>query len=185
MFLFFLGIGAWIWILFWASRLIIKQSKILCSHYLTIKNKNKSKKKKTHSKLTSSIIKCQKKLSSLTICQKYSFGILLKPEPWCKFMLKHDIKNYFQQFTKTLSICFQWITTHKDLLMCNYFWLEKLKVCTKWRILSDKYIYWIKCVKYKKVFKIQSTGCYDVNVIYIISKRFSCKIDQIQFLVRF
>ena len=112
-FFFFGGGGAWIWTLFWASRLIIKQPKTLCSHYLIIKNKSKSK-KKTHSKLISSITMCQKKLSSIIICQKYSFGIILKQEPWCKFMLKHDIKNYFQQFTKTLSICFQWITTHKD-----------------------------------------------------------------------
>ena len=28
-------------------------------------------------------------------------------------MLKHDIKNYFRQFTKTL--------THTDLVLCNYF----------------------------------------------------------------
>ena len=30
---------------------------------------------------------------------------LLNEEP-CKFMLKHDIKNYFRQFTKSLNICF-------------------------------------------------------------------------------
>ena len=28
--------------------------------------------------------------------------ILLREEPCCKFMLKHNIKNYFGQFTKTL-----------------------------------------------------------------------------------
>ena len=27
-------------------------------------------------------------------------GTLLKEEPCCKFMLKHDIKNYFQQLRK-------------------------------------------------------------------------------------
>ena len=27
---------------------------------------------------------------------------LLKEEPCCKSMLKHDIKKYFKQFTKTL-----------------------------------------------------------------------------------
>ena len=32
-------------------------------------------------------------------------GTLLKEEPCCKFMLKHDIKYYFQQSTKTLSTC--------------------------------------------------------------------------------
>ena len=31
---------------------------------------------------------------------------LLKEEPRCKLMLKHDNKNYFRQFTKTSSICF-------------------------------------------------------------------------------
>ena len=34
-------------------------------------------------------------------------GTLLKEKPCCKFMLKYDIKNYFRQFTKVLSICFQ------------------------------------------------------------------------------
>ena len=48
-------------------------------------------------------------------------GTLLKEKPCCKFMSKHDIKNYFRQFTKTLSICFQCNTTHTDLLMRNYF----------------------------------------------------------------
>ena len=33
-------------------------------------------------------------------------GTLLKEESCCKFMLKHDIKNYFRQFTKTLTIFF-------------------------------------------------------------------------------
>ena len=48
-------------------------------------------------------------------------GTLLKEKPRCKFMSKYDIKNYFRQFTKTLSICFQWNKTQRDLLLCNYF----------------------------------------------------------------
>ena len=32
---------------------------------------------------------------------------LLNDEPCCKFTLKHDIKNYFRQFTKTLNISWQ------------------------------------------------------------------------------
>ena len=32
---------------------------------------------------------------------------LLKEEPCFEFMLKYDIKNYFQEFTKTLGIRFQ------------------------------------------------------------------------------
>ena len=35
---------------------------------------------------------------------------LLKDEPCCKFMLKHDIKNGFRQSTRTLSIFFQFNT---------------------------------------------------------------------------
>ena len=35
-------------------------------------------------------------------------------------MLKYDIKNYFQQFAKTLIICIQWNTTHTYLVMCDY-----------------------------------------------------------------
>ena len=31
---------------------------------------------------------------------------LLREGPSCKYMLKHDIKYYFRQFTKTLSILF-------------------------------------------------------------------------------
>ena len=58
-------------------------------------------------------------------------------------MLKHDIKNYFRHFTKTLSTCFQWNTAQADLVMCNYFWLEQLNVCAKYGVLSDKYICFI------------------------------------------
>ena len=58
-------------------------------------------------------------------------------------MSKYDIKNYFWQFTKTLSICFYWNTTHTDLVMCNYVWLEQLNVCAKNGILSDKNIAFI------------------------------------------
>ena len=48
-------------------------------------------------------------------------GTLLKEGPCCKFMLKHDIKNYFRQFTKTLSIYFQGNKAHRDLVMYKYF----------------------------------------------------------------
>ena len=58
-------------------------------------------------------------------------------------MLKHDTEKYFQQFTKTLSICFEWNTTHTDLLMFNYFLLEQVHVCAKYGILSDKSIRFI------------------------------------------
>ena len=51
-------------------------------------------------------------------------GTLLEEGPCGKFMLRHVIKNYFRQFKKTLSICFQWNAAHADLLMCNNFWLE-------------------------------------------------------------
>ena len=68
---------------------------------------------------------------------------LLKEEPCWKFMLKHDIKNYFRRFTKTLNICFQWNTTDVDLEMRNYFWLEQLNACAKYGILSDKYVRFI------------------------------------------
>ena len=34
-------------------------------------------------------------------------GTHLKEEPFCEFMLKHDIKSYFRQFRKTLTICLQ------------------------------------------------------------------------------
>ena len=46
---------------------------------------------------------------------------LFKEEPFHKFMLKHNIKNYLPQFTKTLNISFQWNTTITDLIMCDYF----------------------------------------------------------------
>ena len=59
-------------------------------------------------------------------------------------MLKHDIKKYFWQSAKTLSICFQWNTTHSDLLMCNCFWFEQLNVSGKYGILSDQYIRFIE-----------------------------------------
>ena len=94
-------------------------------------------------------------------------GALLKEKPCCKFVLKHDIKNYVQQFTKTLSICFQWSTTLTDLLLCHYFWLEQLMSVLNMEffrinplILLEKIrkIY-ISCLKSK-------TGCYDINVTF-------------------
>ena len=48
-------------------------------------------------------------------------GTLLKEEPCCKYLLKDDTKNNFEEFAKTLNICFQSNTTHTDLVMCNYF----------------------------------------------------------------
>ena len=46
-------------------------------------------------------------------------------------MLKHDIKNYSRQFTKTLIICLV-------LVMYNYVWVEQLNACATYRIISDK-----------------------------------------------
>ena len=70
-------------------------------------------------------------------------GTVLKEKPCFKFMSKHNIINYFQQFTKTLSICFQCNTTHTDLLMYNYCSLEELNACAKYGVLSGKYIHFI------------------------------------------
>ena len=64
-------------------------------------------------------------------------GTLLKKEPCGKFMLKHEIKSYFRQFTKTLSFCFQWNITPTDLLLCNYVWMEQFNVCAENGTLSD------------------------------------------------
>ena len=88
-------------------------------------------------------------------------GTLLKEEPCCKFILKYDIKNYFRHFRTTLAVCFQWNTTHIDLVMCNYVWLEQLNVCVRYRIPSNKNIlfYWVKFVNYIKLFNIQGTVC--------------------------
>ena len=55
-------------------------------------------------------------------------GTLLKKEPCVKFMLKHEIKNYFRQFTKSKS---------------NYVWREQLNGCVKYWIFSDKNIRFI------------------------------------------
>lgn len=52
-------------------------------------------------------------------------------------MLKYDIKNHLRQFTKTF-IQFQWNTTHGDLVICNYVWLEHLTVRVKYGFLLDK-----------------------------------------------
>ena len=71
-------------------------------------------------------------------------GNLLKEEPCCKSMLKHDIKNYFGQFMKTWIICFQWNTTHRDLVMYNYVWLEQLNICAKYGSPSKKSICFIE-----------------------------------------
>ena len=57
----------------------------------------------------------------------------MKEEPYCKFMLKHDIKNYLRQFRKTFSMCFQLNALYTELVMRNYFRLEQ------YGILSYKY----------------------------------------------
>ena len=116
-------------------------------------------------------------------------GTLFNEEPCCKFMLKNDIKNYFRQFIKTLSISFQWNTSHTDLGISSCVWLEQLNVCTKYGILSEKkcLFYSIKFVKYIKLFKIQGTSCYDVNITCLSSpkgdllKFVKFKFRQIQF----
>ena len=46
-------------------------------------------------------------------------GTLLKEKPFSKFMLKHDIKDYYRQFTKILSFVPSDIQ-HTDFLICNY-----------------------------------------------------------------
>ena len=98
----------------------------------------------------------------------FKSSTLLKEKPRSKVILKHDITNYFQQFTKTLSICFQWNTTHRDLVMCNYIWLEELNVCAKHFLFQiNIFVYWIKFVKCTKLFKVQGTVCYDINDTFI------------------
>ena len=59
-------------------------------------------------------------------------GTLLKEEPCCKFMFKHDIKTYFRQFMKTSSVCFQRNATHTDLVLCNYVWLGQCNVSAEY-----------------------------------------------------
>ena len=44
-------------------------------------------------------------------------GTLFKEETCCKFMLKLDIKNYFRQFTKSLSIVSS-ETHHTETCVC-------------------------------------------------------------------
>ena len=80
-----------------------------------------------------------KKGNDFIVKEMISFvrGTLFKEEPCCKYMLKYDIKNHLRQFTKTF-IQFQWSTTHGDLVMCNYVWLEHLTVGVKYGFLLDK-----------------------------------------------
>ena len=87
-------------------------------------------------------------------------------------MLKYNIKNYWQ-FTKTLTMCFQWTTTNKALVMYNYFWLGTVEcMCQIWNSFKWIYLFYCrKCVKYLKSFKIQGNGCYDKNVSFISSPK--------------
>ena len=45
----------------------------------------------------------------------FTRGPLLKEKPCCKFILKYDIKNYFENFIVSSEN-----TTQTDLVMCNY-----------------------------------------------------------------
>ena len=89
-------------------------------------------------------------------------------------MLKYDIKNYFQNFTKNIITCFQWNRTHADLVMC----LTWTAICLcQYGILSNKNIHFIglnlldKIRKSYKLFKIQGTGCHNINVTFISSSK--------------
>ena len=54
--------------------------------------------------------------------------------------------------------------------MCNYIQIEQLNVCTKYGILSDKYICFIRqFVNCIILLKIKDTGCYDTDVKFISS----------------
>ena len=68
---------------------------------------------------------------------------LLKEELSYKFMWKHKIKNYFRQFKKTMSVCFQWNTAHTDFVLYNYVWLEQLNASAEYEVLSDENIRFI------------------------------------------
>ena len=69
--------------------------------------------------------------------------ILLLEDSCCELMLKREVKNYFRKFTKTLSICFQCNTPHRDLAMRKYNLLEQINILAKHGILSDKFIRFI------------------------------------------
>ena len=64
-------------------------------------------------------------------------GALLKEKHYCKFMLKHETKNYFWQLAKTLSVCFLSNTVQTDLVFCNYIWLEQLNSRVKCRLWNS------------------------------------------------
>ena len=55
-------------------------------------------------------------------------------------LLKNEIKNYFRQFSKSLSTYFQWNTLHADLVTFNYVWLEQLNACAEYGALSEENI---------------------------------------------
>ena len=54
--------------------------------------------------------------------------------------------------------------------MCNYIQIEQLNVCTKYGILSDTYICFIRqFVNCIILLKIKDAGCYDTDVKFISS----------------
>ena len=103
-------------------------------------------------------------------------GTLLKEELCCKFMLKHEVKNFFSYFTKTLSVCFKWNTTRTDLVMCNYVWLEQLNDCAKFFqvkvfVLLDKMPKLYKVVQNPRHWLLQYKCYIYINVIFISSPK--------------
>ena len=100
-------------------------------------------------------------------------GPHLKEEPCCKFMLKHDIKSYIDNLRKLESFTSSEIQhIQKDLAIFNYVWLEQLGACVIYGILSDKiFVLLEKFANYIKLFKIQGTGCYNMNFTFVSSQR--------------
>ena len=87
-------------------------------------------------------------------------------------MLKHDIKIYFREFTKILSICFQLNTTHRlGNVQIFLTWIVKC-LCQIWNSFRWIYsFYWLKFIKYIKLLIVQGNGCYDINVTFISSPK--------------
>ena len=91
-------------------------------------------------------------------------------------MLKHEVKNFFSYFTKTLSVCFKWNTTRTDLVMCNYVWLEQLNDCAKFFqvkvfVLLDKMRKLYKVVQNPRHWLLQYKCYIYINVLFISSPK--------------
>ena len=94
---------------------------------------------------------------------------LLTEEPCYKFMLKYDNPKLLSTIHENFKLLFsvKYNTRRNGHVKLYLTYIVKYP-CQTWNCSrSESLFYWMKIVKYIKMFKIRSTKCYDINITCI------------------